>query len=111
MLKVEKIFSGSVNSNFMEDDLTFKNYLALYCCIKGVKLGNEKRVIVSSDKAFSALKIKKRVEAKSKKVKLINVETGEAKVMSEDKASDFLRIKKSLFIKYLEGIHQLEADG
>ncbi|MCC0728336.1 hypothetical protein KGF51_18265 [Clostridioides sp. ZZV14-6045] len=94
MLKVEKNFSGSVNPNFMEDDLTYKNYLALYCCIKGMKLGNEKRVIPSADKAFSALKIKRRIEEKSKKVRLINVKTGEIKVITEDEASDFLSIKK-----------------
>lgn len=101
MFKVEKSFSGSVNPNFMEDDLTYKNYLALYCCIKGMKLGNEKRIIASSNKAFSALKIKKRVKKESKKVKLTNVETGEIKVMTEDEASDFLRLKKESIYQVL----------
>ncbi|HGM3508426.1 TPA: hypothetical protein ACKOR7_003018 [Clostridioides difficile] len=94
MLKIERNFSGSVNSNFMEDDLTYGNYLALYCCIKGMKLGNEKRVIASADKAFSALKIKRRIEEKSRNVKLINAKTGEIKIITEDEATDFLGIKK-----------------
>ncbi|WP_237775080.1 hypothetical protein [Clostridioides difficile] len=37
MLKVEKYFSGSVADNIFEDDLTLRNYLALYCCVHGVR--------------------------------------------------------------------------
>ncbi|HFL3862761.1 TPA: hypothetical protein ACG3SI_004157, partial [Clostridioides difficile] len=58
--KVEKNFSGSVNMNFMEDDPTFENYLALYCCIKPVKICGNKKVLASSTKACSALKIRER---------------------------------------------------
>ena len=37
MLKVEKYFNGSVADNIFEDDLTLRNYLALYCCVYGVR--------------------------------------------------------------------------
>lgn len=67
--KVEKIFSGSVNPNFMEDDLTFKNYLALYCCIKPVKVHGNKKVLASSTKACSALKIREHQKKERKKGK------------------------------------------
>ncbi|EQF29875.1 hypothetical protein QEW_4550 [Clostridioides difficile CD160] len=94
MLKVEKSLSGSVNPNFMEDDLTYKNYLALYCCIKPVKINGNKKVLASSTKACSALKVREYPKKICKTVKLVNVKTGEVKIMTEDEASDFLRIKK-----------------
>lgn len=41
MLKVEKYFNGSVADNIFEDDLTLRNYLALYCCVYGVRKNGE----------------------------------------------------------------------
>ncbi|HBG6097069.1 TPA: hypothetical protein KQW35_000240 [Clostridioides difficile] len=41
MLKVEKYFNGSVADNIFEDDLTLRNYLALYCCVHGVRKNGE----------------------------------------------------------------------
>ncbi|UWD43283.1 hypothetical protein NYU56_18375 (plasmid) [Clostridioides difficile] len=91
--KVEKIFSGSVNPNFMEDDPTFRNYLALYCCIKPVKIHGNKKVLASSTKACSALKIREHQKKERKKVKLINAKTGEIKEMTIDEAENFLNVK------------------
>lgn len=91
--KVEKKFSGSVNPNFMEDDLTFKNYLALYCCIKPVKIHGNKKVLASSTKACSALKIREHQKKERKKVRLINAKTGEIKEMAIDEAENFLNVK------------------
>ncbi|MGO1044469.1 hypothetical protein ACTPEO_17180 [Clostridioides difficile] len=101
MLKIEKSLSGSVNPNFMEDDLTYKNYLALYCCIKPVKINGNKKVLASSTKACSALKVREYPKRICKKVKLTNVETGEIKVLTEDGASDFLRLKKESIYQVL----------
>ncbi|HBF2883478.1 TPA: hypothetical protein KOQ85_001802 [Clostridioides difficile] len=91
--KVEKIFSGSVNPNFMEDDPTFKNYLALYCCIKPVKIRGNKKVLASSTKACSALKIREHQKKERKKVRLVNAKTGEIKEMAIDEAENFLNVK------------------
>ncbi|HCD8956600.1 hypothetical protein C4U88_04155 [Clostridioides difficile] len=91
--KVEKIFSGSVNPSFMEDDPTFKNYLALYCCIKPVKVHGNKKVLASSTKACSALKIREHQKKERKKVRLINAKTGEIKEMAIDEAENFLNVK------------------
>lgn len=49
MFKVERYFSGSVVDNLIEDDLTCRNYLALYCCLLGITK-MEKRYILSQKK-------------------------------------------------------------
>ncbi|HBF1153123.1 TPA: hypothetical protein KQH08_003986, partial [Clostridioides difficile] len=41
MLKVEKYFSGSLGTNIIDDDPTCRNYLALYCCVHGVRKNGE----------------------------------------------------------------------
>ena len=42
MFKVERYFSGSVVDNLIEDDLTCRNYLALYCCLLGITKNGKK---------------------------------------------------------------------
>ncbi|CZR97678.1 hypothetical protein CDFC105_73444 [Clostridioides difficile] len=94
MYKVERYFSGSVVDNLIEDDLTCRNYLALYCCLLGI-MRNGKKVYPRPEKMLSEFGVKKeRKRKKSLSVRLSNVDTGEIKEFeSLDSAACFLRLK------------------
>ncbi|MDC2907318.1 hypothetical protein POL28_06455 [Clostridioides difficile] len=95
MLKVEKYFSGSVANNLFEDDLTLRNYLALYCCIYGVNKNGE-LVFPTREKMLIEFNVDRRRKKikKGAKVKLTNAKTGEEKIFdSIDSAACFLRLQ------------------
>lgn len=95
MLKVERYFSGSVINNIIEDDLTLKNYLALYCCIIGVTRNGEE-MYPTSEKMLIEFGIERRMKKRKKDIpiKLTNVRTGEEKTFETlDSAACFLRLK------------------
>ena len=95
MLKVEKYFNGSVADNIFEVDLTLRNYLALYCCVHGVRKNGE-LVFPTSEKMLIEFNVDKNRKKKKKgsKVKLINAKTGEEKIFdSIDSAACFLRLQ------------------
>ncbi|CDW17251.1 putative regulatory protein [Clostridium phage phiCDHM19] len=95
MLKVERYFSGSVADNIFEDDLTLRNYLALYCCIYGVNKNGE-LVFPTRGKMLIEFNVDRdrKKRKKASKVKLINVKTGEEKIFdSIDSAACFLRLQ------------------
>ncbi|UWD46844.1 hypothetical protein NYR90_09800 [Clostridioides difficile] len=94
MFKVERYFSGSVRDNLIEDDLTCRNYLALYCCLFGI-IRNGKKVYPRPERMLSEFGVKK--ERKIKKdapVRIKNVNTKEVmEFESIDSAACFLRLK------------------
>nr|UWI48560.1 hypothetical protein NZ312_10585 [Clostridioides difficile] len=95
MFKVERYFSGSVVNNLFEDDLTLRNYLALYCCIYGV-MENGKLIFPTCEKMLMEFDVDRTRKKKQKcaKVKLISDKTGEEKIFdSLDSAACFLRLK------------------
>ena len=78
MFKVERYFSGSVVDNLIEDDLTCRNYLALYCCLLGITK-NGKKIYPKPEKMLAEFGVKK-----DRKVKEFE---------SIDGAACFLRLK------------------
>ncbi|HBH1309171.1 TPA: hypothetical protein STU63_002437 [Clostridioides difficile] len=94
MFKVERYFSGSVVDNFIEDDLTCRNYLALYCCLLGITK-NGKKIYPKPEKMLAEFGVKKdRKIKKELPVRIRNVNTGEVKEFkSIDGAACFLRLK------------------
>lgn len=95
MFKVERYFSGSVANNIFEDDLTLRNYLALYCCVYGV-IENGELIFPTSEKMLIEFDVErgKKKRKKDIPIKLTNVKTGEEKVFeSLDSAACFLRLK------------------
>jgi len=94
MFKVERYFSGSVVDNLIEDDLTCRNYLALYCCLLGITK-NGKKIYPKPEKMLAEFGVKKdRKIKKELPVRIRNVNTGEVKEFeSIDGAACFLRLK------------------
>lgn len=95
MFKVERYFSGSVANNLFEDDLTLRNYLALYCCVHGV-IKNGELIFPTREKMLIEFNVDRRRKKikKGAKVKLTNAKTGEEKIFdSIDSAACFLRLK------------------
>ncbi|EGT3641220.1 hypothetical protein F1401_12610 [Clostridioides difficile] len=95
MLKVEKYFSGSLGTNIIDDDPTCRNYLALYCCVHGVRKNGE-LIFPTCEKMLIEFNVDRDRKKRKKclKVKLINAKTGEEKIFdSIDSAACFLRLK------------------
>ena len=103
-------FNNSIAPNVVEDDLTYKNYMALLRTITGVKDSKGNWQEISINKALIAYKLIERYEPEDRSsrhnyinLEILDTETDEVyKFKTVRQAADFLDVKTTYITTYIK---------